>query len=1223
VVRSRIVFIFHRKYQVFLHKGCILGLFALLFITHALLWAGTSGSISGIIKDPSGEVISGAAVTVKNMETGLQRSTTSNSHGFYAFPSLPIGNYQIQIVSEGGCMDLGRPMGKNMRKSMGKSMGQTMKTCSAMAGFQSYEKTGIVLDENSALRVDAVLTVGSQTKTVKVTDSAMHVDTQSTQMGDVITGKMLVGVPLNGRSFTDRLALQPGVAPQNSAQPGAVSISGGSALSPSGDLNPGNLSVSGQQETNNGFMVNGSDVEEDVNMGAAVVPNLDSIREFRILTNNFNAEYGNYSGGQILVVTKSGTNQLHGDAFEFLRNTDLDARNYFEPVRGTYQQNQFGGTVGGPIRKNKAFFFADYQGTQMTHGVDSGLIEVPSMQDRSGNLSDITSFLTGNVTGPYWASQLSQKLGYTVKEEEPYYTQGCTSTAQCVFPNAVIPQRIWSVPAKRLLQYIPEPNDGPAQFTTADYAETLHDNKEAGRIDANTRWGQLDLYYFLDDYTLNNPYPTAQGGANVPGFSAMSSGKAQLVNIRDVKVLGANTINEAHFSYMRDYNNVGQPVGGVGPSLSSQGFVTGKNTPGIVVLDPSIEGVENTVFNNYTIGVSATSVTQANNTYQGIDSISHVVGAHSFQLGGEFHLDQINMNPQANFNGSFSFQGSQTGLDFADFLLGIASSYSQGSPQNYYPRNKYIGVYGQDSWRVRHDLTLNYGLRWDLLPPWREKYNQMQTIILGQESVVFPGAPRGMAFPGDPGVPNTLAPTQYHNFSPRVGLAYSPSASEGFLRKLLGPTDYTSVRAGYGIFYTAFPGLAPGIMGGNPPYGISYTTPASPLFSTPFILAANGQDLGQRFPYPVVPYGASPSHPVHVNWAQDLPISGDPFFDHNNVDAYAENYMLSIERQLNGSTVLSVSYVGTQAHHLLVLVEDNPGNPALCLSLSQPSDVAPSSPTCGPFNESLTFTTPTGKVIQGTRGPLGGKFSSNSNLTTANNSEYNGLEMSLQHDVGNQQFLLGYTYSKSIDQSSSLAEELNPSNYSLTRAVSAFDVTQNFVASYDYALPLNHLLRRHNVWTTGWEISGVTHFSTGFPVTLFNNNDTSLLGTIPNGINNNGVDTPEVAPGPLKLNFNPRNGRPAFNYPLFGLPPLGQNGNTRRRYFYGPGAENFDVALMKNLLFAGARSMQLRLETFNLLNHGQFFGAAAVNGNISSDEFGQFVNADPPRIMQLAVKFAF
>ena len=252
-----------------------------------------------------------------------------------------------------------------------------------------------------------------------------------------------------GRSFTDLLALQSGVVPVTSITSDTVQDVGASALSPSGDLNPGTISINGQREFANSFVLNGSDVEEDVNMGAAIVPNLDSIAQFRILTSNFDAEYGEFSGGQIEVVTKSGTNEFHGDVFEFLRNTDLDARNYFSPTRGAFDQNQFGGTFGGPIRKNKVFFFADYQGTRSTQGIDTGEIPVPSLQERTGNFSDVASSLAGTVTGSYWANQLSQKLGYAVTAGEPYYFAGCTSSAQCVLPNAVIPQSAWSAPASQ------------------------------------------------------------------------------------------------------------------------------------------------------------------------------------------------------------------------------------------------------------------------------------------------------------------------------------------------------------------------------------------------------------------------------------------------------------------------------------------------------------------------------------------------------------------------------------------------------------------------------------------------------------------------------------------------------------------------------------------------------------------------------------------------------
>ncbi len=352
-----------------------------------------------------------------------------------------------------------------------------------------------------------------------VSESAARVDTVDTQMGEVITGEQMAAVPLNGRSFTDLLALQSGVVPVTSLTTDTTQDVGVSAFSPSGDLNPGTISINGQREFANSFVVNGSDVEEDVNMGAAIVPNLDSIAEFRILTNNFDAEYGEFSGGQINVVTKSGTNAFHGDVFEFLRNTDLDARNYFSPTRGAFDQNQFGGTLGGPIRKNQVFFFADYQGTRSTQGIDTGEIPVPSLQDRSGNLSDVASSLSGTVSGPAWASQLSQKLGYGVTAGEPYYFPGCNSSAQCVLPNAVIPQSAWSAPAANLLKYIPAPNNAEWHFFHFGLQpDACTMTRALSGWMATTGWGMLSAYYFLDGWSQNNPYPVAQGGANLPGL---------------------------------------------------------------------------------------------------------------------------------------------------------------------------------------------------------------------------------------------------------------------------------------------------------------------------------------------------------------------------------------------------------------------------------------------------------------------------------------------------------------------------------------------------------------------------------------------------------------------------------------------------------------------------------------------------------------------------------
>ncbi len=1163
-----------------------LALLALLPVATSLR-AADGGTLLGTVTDPHSAIVPGARVTATDTATGVKQTVMADSQGFYSF-HLSVGRYDVEIDAP---------------------------------GFQPLRRTGVVIHIDSKIVVDASLTVGENTETVTVSAASVHVDTSDTQMGEVITDNQMTSVPLNGRSYTDLLSLQSGVVPVTSLTPIDMQDVGVSAFSPSGVLNPGTISMNGQRESANSFVVNGSDVEEEVNNGAAVIPSLDSIAEFRILTSNFDAEYGEFSGGQINVVTKSGTNSFHGDAFEFARNTALDARNFFSPTRGAFDQNQFGGTFGGPIRRQRIFFFADYEGIRLTQGVDTGEIPVPSAEDRTGNLADIAGeFVTTNqngntvpttVSGPYWASQLSAKLGYSVTAGEKYYFPGCASASQCVLPNAAIPQRAWSAPAKNLLQYIPQPNNPNGTFSSSAFDEISNDDKGAYRLDAVTSWGDLSAYYFLDNWTQNNPYPIAQGGANVPGFNALNKGRAQLIDLGDSKTFGSTAVNDFGFSYMRDYTNLGQPIGGLGISLASQGFVVGKNTPGIVPLSPSTEGVESVAFNNYTIGANPNELAQANNTFQWRDTFSKVTGTHTLNFGAEFHFYEVNTDPIAQLNGSFIFFGTETGADFADFLLGIPSQYNQSQLQSFYGRNKFTGLFGQDSWRVKRKLTLNYGLRWDRIEPWYEKYNQVATFEPGRQSIVFPGAPKGILFPTDPGVPSTLAPPGNRDFAPRIGLAYSP-------------TPKTSIRSSFGLFYTAIEAETMGVMSANAPYGTTYTSPDPPLFSTPFITAATGQDLGQYFPVTLAPLGTSASHPDStLNWSQFLPISGIPVVPTTNRIPYAEEYMLSVERELTSNTLLSVSYVGTETHRLLVLEEANPGNPALCLELSNPANLAPGQTPCGPFGESNVYTTASGQVIDGTRGPLGPNFGSDTLQTSIGNADYNSLQVTLRHTSHSMQLLAAYTYSKSFDQSSNLGEEVNPVNPALSRALSSFDIRNNFVVSYDVALPFDRLLRAKNILTQGWEFSGIARYSSGLPVTLINYGDNSLLGAEPNGINNFGVDEPDYSGAPLDLNHNPRNGQPYFNVAAFSDNTLGTPGNASRRFFSGPGMQNYNLALLKSVPFRESKSLQFRFEAFNAFNHAEFFGPQAVDGNIASATFGQVINAAPPRVLQVAAKFIF
>ena len=1161
-------------------RRVLIAIFALVggFASNALAQVG--GSVSGTVKDPSGGVMPGVNVTATNIALGTMSSTVTDGQGLYSFPKLPVARYDVTIQID---------------------------------GFKPLRRTGIQVDADSAIQINATLELGEQSETVTVSVNAVRVDTVSTQLGEVVQSQTMTTLSLNGRSYTDLLSIQPGVIPMTTIQSNSVIMAGVTGpVAPSGGLNPGIVSVSGQRETANGFYVNGSDVQERMNGGTGVVPNLDAIEEFRLLTNNFDPEYGNYNGGIVNVVTKSGSDRFRGNMFEFFRNTNLDARNYFSPERAEFKQNQPGGTFGGPLKRGKIFFFSDYQATRTTQGIETGNVSVPSLLNRAGNFSDIADSLDGNVNGSFFANTLAKRLGYAVTAGEPYYTPSCRTTAQCVFPNAAIPARAWSTPAQKLLQYVPSPNAGSNTLSTGAFAQTVRDDKGSLRLDGNTGWlGLLTGYYFVDDYTLDNPYPGQQGGASVPGFDAQTIGRAQLWSFGSAKTFGQNTVNDFHASLTHNHNDVGVPHGGAGISTASQGFVTGPGTPGIVVLAPQFEGVENMVFNTFTMGVTITGVNQTGDTLHLSDSVSKVWGSHTVKVGGQYQFQQVRLEPNATFNGTFTFAGTETGSDFADFLIGAPSNYIQSSGGVFYLRNQYGGVFAQDSWRAKPNLTINYGLRWDIMAPWYEKDNQIQTIVPGQQSTVYPGAPLGLVFPGDTGISRGLSPTQFGNVSPRVGIAYSPN-------------EKTSLRASYGLFYNAFQGLSAGIMYGVPPYGYNYLSPAPPLFDQPFITAADGTNNGQRFPQQFPTFGASPSNPIkNIDWSQFLPVNADPYFGADNKTPYSVNFMFSVQRELAPNMVATASYVGTRGHNMLVIKQGNPGDPALCLSVSQESQVAPGSATCGPFAENGVFTTRAGKIINGTRTVLGPDYGTVTKQTSEGYSRYNGVEFNLRYTKGPASILAGYTFSKSVDVASNLGEQVNPFNVALSEAPSAFDLRHNFVVSYSYELPFETWFKAHNELTSGWAMSGTTRLSSGFPVTLYNPTDTSLLGTFGNGVNNNLLDTPNYTSGcDLKINHDPAKG-PAFNTDCFSLPALGQLGNAPRRMFYGPGIENFDLALIKHVAFDKTRNLEIRLEAFNVFNHPQFYGAGSVDGNIVSPTFGEIESAAAPRFIQLAAKFTF
>jgi hypothetical protein len=1226
-------------------------LLALAIFGCGLLYAGTTASISGTVTDASGATVVKATVTATNVDTGVATTQTTNGQGYYSFQSLPLGKYTIEVQQ---------------------------------TGFKTTRRTDIILEVNDARVIDVTLQVGQQSERVEVSINTLHVETSNTQMGEVIEGKQMTAVPLVTRSYTDLLALQPGVVSQTSGMTGAYA---GAFLSAtfaiprvSGDLSAGQLSVNGQREAANGFILNGVTVQETGFSGAGAIPNLDSIDEFRILTNNFDSEYGNYSGGQINVVTKKGTNQWHGDVFEFLRNTNLDAANFFESGhRGSYHQNQFGGTFGGPIKKDKLFFFADYQGNRVIQAVPQVISPAPSAALlQQGDLTSVIPSLTGTVVSDplanpnSWANQLSALLGQPISPGEAYFKAGCNNTnpaspTGCVFPNAHLDPSHFDPIAKNMLPFI-QPANNAAQnaFSTNAGKIDLHDNKFSGRVDDNSRFGLLSAYYYFDKFDRIDPY-WASPNPTYPGFSIESKGQTHVVNLGDTKTFGSATVNEFRFGFFRLDTPFNQPLGGTHVKLADLGFASGLNrAPGIFVGTPSVEGVPETDFNSFTIGVPSKPIRITQNSFQILDNFSKIIGTHTLKFGGQYHYNQLEENLSNAANGNFFFGtnvnggSSETGSDIVDFLIGAPSSFVQGLAFPSRGRSFYFGLFGQDSWRIKSNLTLNYGLRYDVNSFWRELHNQIETIIPGEQSVVFPGSPKGWVFPGDPGVPSSLAPTRWNNFAPRLGLAYSFGGHEGTLGRLLGKPGSTSIRVGYGIFYTALEGATNFNEIGDAPFG-DFTGQGSPTFKAPFTNRATGKSLQNFFPITPPPLSFSASNPA-TNSCPPAPatcpydtvvnfltafgtIGSSPAFFNKNKSPYAENYELSIQRQITSSDLLTVSYVGTQGHHLLLALSANPGSPALCLQLIAEK----ATPVCGPGNENVVYTLPGGALVGGSRTPLNQGVSPNGVVMLASgpvvafgndsyfinmgNSAYNSAQINWRHTSGRLQTLLGYTFSKALDLASGYGEQVNPVNPKLSRGLSAFDSTHNFVFSYDYRLPFDSL-GGPKMLTNGWEISGITRFSTGVPITIVEQDDQSLLGTNFGGPIPLNVDTPNLVapvhtldprksacPGPC-LFFDPSS---------FQGSALGLEGNANRRFFHGPGVNNWNFAVIKNTQLKERFVLQFRAELFNIWNHAQFIAPGAIglsNFNPTSHlsttgSFGSITTAAPPRIAQLSLKLNF
>ena len=1254
-------------------KGVISVLFAFftLIFGSALMWADVTGAISGTVRDPGQAVVAGAQVRIVNVQTNVGQETTTGADGSYHFLALQPGSYKITVTA---------------------------------AGFQTYTNTGITLQVNDQLRADVTLQVGTVAEHVDVSASAVHVETENTQMGDVIDSKKMLALPLNGRSYLDLLGLQAGVAPTTA---GTLLGSTQSDRPVSGYItNAGNVSVNGQRETGNAFLVNGGDVSEGRNLGAGLVPNLDSVEEFRLITNSFDAEYGKFSGAIMNAITKSGTNGFHGDVFEFLRNDMLDAKNYFltgQP-KSELHRNQFGFTAGGPFRKNKVFWFTDYQGTRQVQAAETTVF-LPTAAERQGFFNP--AILTGTVDGgpgpagscPQdvqpcldWPSTLSNRLGYTVTAGEPYWTAGCNTPADgqagtCVFPGGVIPQNAFSSAAIGTLPSIPAPNITNASFNYADNSgrNTIKDDKIGERVDFNNqKTGNWSFYYHFDDSTVSN----ALGVSSTPGFPTITPTRAQEFVISDTKTIGPTAVNEARLTFFRTSTHANTPSGGFA-SLASLGF---DNSHGLGIITDGLPDTKQFMprlfFPTFSVGPSDLITFQPNNTYMASDGFTKAINKHTLKFGGEFRYLQVNERNLADVNGAFSFDGTVTGdgsvpdQSFADYLIGAPSNnsgYTQAALQLLDSRTRYGAAYIQDSWKATPNLTLNLGLRWEVSMPWYDTQGKIQTWVKGEQSTVFPNSPTGLVYPGDPGIPKTLAPTRYNNFGPRIGLAYSPGFTDGVLGKVFGGPGKTSIRAAYGLYYTSVEDLNLFFEVADAPFGLFWTSPGAVDFSEPFRNRLDGgtDGEGQRFPF-TVPIPGDPNN-KNLSFNVYEPMSFFPGYDIHNRLPYAEHFNLSIQRELSRSTVLTLAYVGTEGHRLIEQEDVNPGNAALCFQLNALGAADASNPSaggCGPQGEQDTYTLPLGAAlgvgcdssllppstgspatqncVYGTRNFLlknnycpGAQtlcFGNANTLThLAANSIYHSGQVTIERKAGDLTLLASYTFAKAIDNSSAFNDLVNFQNPRLSRGLSDTDVTHNFVASYIWAIPFDRAFRGGpKRLTQGWQLQGIARFATGFPIQMQQSGeDISLTGS-------SSTDMPNVIGKVKTLNprdFNPN--CPASDGTLgatgcYFLPPtpasagnmntcapsvgafvqncaLGTFGTANRRFFHGPGINNFDMGITKLIPVTEAKSFQITAEFFNIFNHAQFLNPSGdIDGNM-----GVVTGARDPRIGQLSAKFVW